>query len=268
PAVGEPQYGGTLTVLTTVSATDPASADVADGVWASTVWLGTIMDRPVLGDYEKYGPRGTNEYPFTQIAYQPEEYMRGNLIESWEVSLDKITWHIRPGVYYQGRDVMESREYTAYDCEYYLKYYKASPPGKLVNTYIGNIYATDRYTCVLEFTKYNLTWIFYLGYEDRASHVPHEVYELDASKWENQVGTGPWMFEEYIPGSYMSYLKNPIWWDTTTIDGVVYDDIPFIDRMVWPIIPDVSTQVAALRTGTVDYFWNLPSPYWESLEET
>ena len=107
--------------------------------------------------------------------------------------------------------------------------------------------------------------MFYLGYEDRAAHMARETYDAGAAKWENQVSTGQWMIDEYVSGSYQSYKKNPIWWDTTTIDGVVYDDIPFIDKMMWPIIPDVSTQMAALRTGKVDYFWNPNSPYWDEL---
>jgi peptide/nickel transport system substrate-binding protein len=269
-AAEKPQYGGELTVLHRfVSSSDPASADVADGFWTSTVWLGTIADRPFLGDFEKYGPRGTDEYQFECLAYIPEQYIRGNLIESWEVDFQKIVWHIRKGVMFTGNKKigMKPREYTAEDCAFSLNYYLNSPPGKLARGYIADVKVIDKYTVEMTFDHYDLTWMFYLGYEDRAAHMARETYEAGAAKWENQVSTGPWMIEEYVPGSYMSYVKNPMWWDTTTIDGVVYDDIPFIDKMVWPIIPDVSTQIAALRTGKVDYFWNPNSPYWKALDK-
>jgi len=270
-AVEKPQYGGTLTVLHRfVSSADPASADVADGFWTSTIWLGTIADRPFLGDFEKYGPRGTNEYKFECLAYIPEQYLRGNLIESWEVDFNHIVWHIRPGVMFTGNKNigMKPREYTAKDCAFSLNYYLNSPPGKLARGYIADVKVIDKYTVEMTFDHYDLTWMFYLGYEDRAAHIARETYEADASKWENQCSTGPWMIEEYVPGSHMSYVKNPLWWDKTSINGVVYDDIPFIDRMVWPIIPDVSTQIAALRTGKVDYFWNPNSPYWKSIDKS
>jgi len=270
-AAEKPQYGGTLTVLHRfVSAADPASADVADGFWTSTIWLGTIADRPFLGDFEKYGPRGSNEYKFECLAFLPEQYVRGNLIEKWEVTSEHIIWHIRPGVMFTGNEKigMKPREYTAEDTAFSLNYYLNSPPGKLARGYIADVKVIDKYKVKMTFDHYDLTWMFYLGYEDRAAHIARETYEAGASKWENQVSTGPWMIEEYVSGSHMSYVKNPIWWDTTTIDGVVYDDVPFIDRMLWPIIPDVSTQIAALRTGKVDYFWNPNSPYWKDLDKS
>ncbi len=266
----KPQYGGEITVLHRfVSAADPASADVADGFWTSTVWLAAIADRPFLGDYEKYGPRGTNEYSFEALAYLPEQYTRGNLIESWEVTTEKITWNIRKGVMFPGNKNigMGKREYTADDCVFSLNYYLNSPPGKLARGYIADVKKIGKYKVELTFDHYDLTWMFYLGYEDRAAHIAKETYDAGAAKWENQASTGPWMIDEYVSGSYMSYKKNPIWWDTTTIDGIVYDDIPFMDKMIWPIIPDVSTQVAALRTGKVDYFWNPNSPYWDELDK-
>ena len=142
----KPQYGGEITVLHRfISSADPASADVADGFWTSTVWLAAIADRPFLGDFEKYGPRGTNEYSFEALAYLPEQYVRGNLIESWEVTSEKITWNIRKGVMFTGNKNigMKPREYTADDCVFSLNYYLNSPPGKLARGYIACLLYTS-----------------------------------------------------------------------------------------------------------------------------
>jgi len=80
------------------------------------------------------------------------------------------------------------------------------------------------------------------------------------------VGTGPWMFDEYVVGSYMSFKKNPNYWGTTIVDGVEYQ-LPFMDGVVLPIIPDVSTQLAALRTGTADISaTRVPPIYWTTLD--
>jgi peptide/nickel transport system substrate-binding protein len=75
------------------------------------------------------------------------------------------------------------------------------------------------------------------------------------------------MYEEWVVGSYMSYKKNPNYWDSTTIDGVEYQ-MPFIERVVMPIIPDTSTQIAALRTGQLDMHHGVPIEQQESLERT
>jgi peptide/nickel transport system substrate-binding protein len=73
-----------------------------------------------------------------------------------------------------------------------------------------------------------------------------------ADKWENQIGTGGFMFEEYVAGSHMSFQRNPDYWSTTFIDGKEYE-MPFMDRIVCPIIPDPATRMSALRTGQCDF---------------
>ena len=75
------------------------------------------------------------------------------------------------------------------------------------------------------------------------------------------------MFEEYIVGSHISYTRNPNYWDTTTIDGVVYD-LPFIERVVRPVIPDESTRIAALQTGTLELYRTVPFAHWDTLDTT
>jgi peptide/nickel transport system substrate-binding protein len=81
------------------------------------------------------------------------------------------------------------------------------------------------------------------------------------------VGTGPFMLTDYVSGSYASYTKNPNYWGTTTINGVTYQE-PFIDKVVYPIIPDESTQIASLRTGKIDMWPAVPSNYASSLAST
>ncbi|MBA7556997.1 Heme-binding protein A [subsurface metagenome] len=96
---------------------------------------------------------------------------------------------------------------------------------------------------------------------------PPEMRVAGASIWENQVGTGPFMLEEYVVGSHMSYVRNPNYWYSTTINGVEYQ-LPFVDKLVYPIIPDESTQVAALRTAVVDIDTRVGPAYIYELEQT
>jgi peptide/nickel transport system substrate-binding protein len=75
------------------------------------------------------------------------------------------------------------------------------------------------------------------------------------------------MFKEYVIGSHMAFKRNPNYWKTTTIDGKVYK-MPFVDELVIPIIPDISTQMAALRTGKLDMHERPPVEHWKDLEST
>ncbi len=130
---------------------------------------------------------------------------------------------------------------------------------------LKDVYITDKYTLVCEFENFSTQLMYYIGTEDRALISPPEMEAAGPSKWENQVGTGAFMFEEYVPGSYLSYVRNPNYYETATINGKKYQ-LPFVDRLVYPIIPDSSTQMAALRTGELDLHVRVPITEWETLD--
>ncbi|GAJ07787.1 unnamed protein product, partial [marine sediment metagenome] len=197
-------------------------------------------------------------------------------VEDWEVTADKITFYIRHGVYWTGQSVnpgvMESsRPYTAYDTAYSLNHYMDRHP-PLSNLdgapgWIESIYAEDEYTCVIDTNYYTANWKWLIATGWGNIQYAEEVVEAGASDWNNLVDTGPFMLREYVSGSAFTYDRNPNYWDTTTINGVTYD-IPFIDELVLAIIPDESTQIAALRTGKLDIMGGFLSPVSLRYEDT
>ena len=264
---GVPTYGGTLTYYERDHSTEPESPGIANAAYFSLTWLCHIQEKPVLGDLEKYGPRGSGETNFQVTALIPERFQRGHLLESWEITPDEITWHVRPGIHWAADNVdwMENRELTAEDLALDIIAFWKSPWGGRFEGILADVYATDRYTLVIEFENYSGQLMYFLSYEDRAIYSPPELEANGPDKWENQVGTGPFMFDEYVIGSHMSFVRNPNYWKSTTIDGVEYQ-LPFADRLVAPIIPDVSTQMAALRTGTLDMYGFAPVTTFNTLD--
>jgi len=232
------------------------------------LYLTPVLEGPLVGDFLERGPRGTGEFAFQMGNYVPGEFLTGQLLESWEVSLEEMVWHVRPGVYWAADNVdwMENRELTAADVVADLQVFLECPAGVTTRRWAGDVYARDRYTVVIEFAPFDVGWSFYLGYEDRALFTPPEMIAAGPDRWANQVGTGPFMFKEHVIGSHMSFERNPNWWQTTTINGKVYDDVPFFDEMIWPIIPDVATQIAALITGKIDYYWCVPAVQWDHID--
>jgi len=67
PTNEEPQYGGTLTVLSLLPLYGPLSWDPTDGVWMTGHTCGKYWEHLLTGDFEKYGPRGTNEFAFQEF---------------------------------------------------------------------------------------------------------------------------------------------------------------------------------------------------------
>jgi peptide/nickel transport system substrate-binding protein len=259
-----PQYGGTLTL--NGGASEPPSPSINDAHHAALAWLEPIQERIIHGDTEKFGPGGNGEYAFQLVAYIPPQYQKGHLISDWDLTQERLIWTVRKGIMWQAVDgVMGARELTADDIAKDVQRFVDSPWGNRFDGLLKSVKAVGD-TVVLEYENYSPELFYFIGYEDRAIISPPETTEVDDSVWENQGGTGAFAFDEYVVGSYMSYVKNPNYWGKTTIDGKQYD-LPFIDKLVSVIIPDESTAIAALRTGAVDHM-GVNSQQWDTLEAT
>jgi peptide/nickel transport system substrate-binding protein len=260
---GVPQYGGTFT--TSGGLVDPPSPAIKDAQHPALEWLEAIQERVIHGAVEKYGPRGNNEYAFKLVAYIPAKYQEGHLISDWQLTREKLTWTVKPGIVWQSvPGVMQSRPFTADDVVKDIERFRASPWGNRFTGMMGKVYA-DGNKVVIEYEKYSPDLFYFIGYEDRAIYSPPETETAGAEKWQNQGGTGAFKFEEYVVGSHMSYVKNPDYWDKTTIAGKEYK-MPFVDRYVRVIFPDQATEAAAFRTASLDMLRNPPTSLWGTIE--
>jgi peptide/nickel transport system substrate-binding protein len=198
----------------------------------------------------------------------PDQYLGGSVAESWEVTSDQLIFHIRQGVMWTGREgIMEKRELTAEDCVISMTNYWNSFRKGTANDFVSSFEATGRYTMVANLSSYNANWPYVVAYGSRANLYPPEVIEAGPDDWKNQVGTGPFILTSYVAASEARYVKNPDWWDKTTINGKVYN-LPFVDKLVLPVIVDEATQIAALRTGKIDFKVDVPLLYQATLSQT
>ncbi|MBA7585363.1 hypothetical protein ES708_27338 [subsurface metagenome] len=274
PAVGEPQRGGTLTLK--FSWIGDIGSDEWDAAhwwygYGARQWGSPYLPFLLLGDIERYGPRGTNEYAFNAWECVPEAYLGGSMAESWEWTTPlTLVFNIRQGVMWTGREgVMDAREFTAYDVEYSLNRTLETwlDLGAGGFEYIDSITALDRYTVVIECNEFYADWAFHFGYGWLAPLYPEEVVEAGSTDWRNQVGTGPFILMDHVAGSQATYERNPNYWGTTTINGKEYS-LPFVDKLILPVIDDMSTLIAAVRTGAVDWATAIPLLYEDTLSTT
>ncbi|MEE8413303.1 MAG: ABC transporter substrate-binding protein, partial [Dehalococcoidales bacterium] len=70
--------------------------------------------------------------------------------------------------------------------------------------------------------------------------------------WRNAVGTGPYMIVDYVPGSIVSFVRNPNYWERDPSGPGEGNQLPYPDKLRQLIIPDMSTTYAALRSGKID----------------
>ena len=274
PGPEEPQYGGTLRILTVYAGLDPISWNQTDICWMHNHSASPYAEMLLCGNLQK-GDRGTKEFRFTQQAWIPLEIAEGGpgLAESWEVLPDQkiIRFHIRKGVYWQEKPgIMSARELTADDIVFSWNQTMASPKRiPLYWDWIDSFEAVDKYTVDVHYNEFCANWGYRIGwgYYCMVSMPPELVENGDPNDWHDVCGTGPFMLTDYVKGSSITYTKNPNYWGTTIINGKEYK-IPFVDKLIWPIIVDESTQLAALRTGKVDIAESVRWIHAETLEKT
>ncbi len=59
------------------------------------------------------------------------------------------------------------------------------------------------------------------------------------------VGTGPFMFKEWVPGDHVTLVKNPDYWDKAA-GG------PYLDQITFKPIADTTATLNAIQSGDVD----------------
>ena len=60
---------------------------------------------------------------------------------------------------------------------------------------------------------------------------------------DHPVGTGPFIFEEWIPNDHLTVRANPHYWRK---------GLPYLDRIIFKPIPDDAARYMALQSGTID----------------
>lgn len=86
-----------------------------------------------------------------------------------------------------------------------------------------------------------------------ASIIPRHQYEghdlLSGEPTRRPIGTGPFRFVSYAPADRLILERNPDYFRR---------DLPGVDRLVFRILPNAATAVAALERGEVDYISSVP----------
>jgi peptide/nickel transport system substrate-binding protein len=271
---GTPQYGGTLTLRVGWVQIGTDSFDALDGPGAAvTMWANPYKEFLAVGDIDKYGPRGNNAYSFMFQEFVPEEYLTGMLAKSWEWKDPKtLVFYVRDdeGVMWYGNERigMKPRPFTTDDVYFSLDRYVKSIRGGNRVPFVDSVERGPGNQVIIRSNSYWADWSYLLAYGwCTPIYCPEEV-QAGASDWRNTTGTGPFKLESYVPGNAATFVKNPDWWGKVTINGKTYDDAPFIDKLIYPIIADESTAIAATRTGKIDINMVVPLMYEQTLKQS
>ena len=94
------------------------------------------------------------------------------------------------------------------------------------------------------------------------SPVNQATIEANGDGWavnpETYIGNGPYKISEWVPGSYITYVKNENYWDTASI---TFDSIKFA------LMEDSNASYSAYKTGELQMIKDVPSEEIPTLRE-
>ncbi len=253
-----PKYGGWACLL----GSDPTGFDEGHTFGGGIGMLYLTNEGLTTGNWAK-GLAGTGETDWWAGYGGNLDFMTGALAESWEVpDNETLIFHMRRGVHFytnpqsEACNLVGGREVTAQDVVFELNRIYFECPRSAVYGYYKPEYkpksftAKDKYTVVIK-TVPGQAWAQF-RIADAVSVYPPEVIKKygDMKDWRNNCGTGAFILTDYVPSSSLTYIRNPNYWMHDPIHPE--NQLPYYDGIKFLIMPDKSTQLAAMRAGKID----------------
>jgi len=252
-AKDSPKYGGQITVAWDQ---EPSWFDdvAGHGLYAYTFVL--TNEDLLTGDWAA-ATQGKNLDGFNYTHFPTAKATAGAIAERWEFrDANTIVFHIRKGVRFHNKPPTNGREVTAEDVVFSLKRLWETEGGYIYKSYswkkhMESIEMPDKWTVVLK-TKPGSAGIVFNIAGFFMAIVPKDAVQKFGNMldWKNSIGTGPWILKNYTSGMSARFVKNPDYWGTDPQHPG--NKVPYLDEVRHLYIPDLSTRMAALRTGKVD----------------
>ncbi len=265
PAAQAPQYGGTLHlgISADVTTWDDATQGGPGG------WDSLLTNQELWGGDWTKGPaggNGTKDTDWGNTGYDTFKNKTGYIAESWQINVDAqnqqatVVYKIRPGIHWAtnpnsptsvqvgGReltadDVLASMKQATTDSKAYV--YRSN--AELRNIDISK---TGPMEITVKTPVANLVTAL-SRFGDALRIYPAEVRDKMAD-WKNRVGTGPFVLTDYVAGSTVTFQKNVNYWMKDPIGPGKGNQLPYLDGIQLFVIPDLSTRLAAFRTGKIE----------------
>jgi peptide/nickel transport system substrate-binding protein len=191
------------------------------------VYFGTIFDYLVAGNQENV--------PTPELS----------LAENWEFPDDTtIVFNLRQGVKFH-----DGTDFNSEAVKWNMDRVRdpdvgATPRGGM--RVVRDVETTDDHTAVFHLEDPAPALLNLLGERGGAMLSPTAVERLGEEFGSQPVGTGPFTFGEWVPGSHFIARKNADYWRQD--NG---EQLPYLDSVRIRIIPEAQASLSALRAGDV-----------------
>lgn len=208
------------------------------------------------------------------LALDENGQLKAGQAESWETSDDGLTWtfHLRDGLKWS-----DGTDLTANDFVYswqrvcdpevaapyaetvlgMVKGYDEAVAGDITKL---DVQAPDDKTVVVNLAN-PCTYFGELAAFATLSPVQQATVEANGDAWatsaDTYISNGPFMMTEWVPGSHITFSKNPNYWDADSIK---------LDKLEFELIEDSNAAYSAYQNGEVDMIKDVPTEEIPSLQ--
>jgi len=262
--------GGKITIASWQEPDSLLAAGITDSMSHAFAQEGPVMEGLLNLTATADIPKNAKlaDYWKPQLATEVPTVENGDV----KVNGDKmdVTWKLRQGVKWHDGEAFSSKDVKATYDFFWVKFQDKNPTPILSTSgwdQVTGVDTPDDHTATVHFKSlYGPYLVLGSGpYGVLPDHLLQKVWSSggDLTKVKLQVainggftgndtmdkfivGTGPFVFKEWVSGDHMTFMKNPNYWGSK----------PHLDSITVKFEPDTNTQLADLRTGTIDMGWD------------
>jgi peptide/nickel transport system substrate-binding protein len=190
-------------------------------------------------------------------GYAPDGSVRPEIADSWETSVDGLTWtfKIHPGMKWQDGEPLTASD-VAFTYNYIIDNELSAYTSSTLN--IKNAEAVDDATVVFHLKKPKSTMLR-LWIPIVPEHIWSKIPGNKAATYNSKppvIGSGPFQVIEVKKGSYIRFAANKDYWKGA----------PKIDEAILEIYQNQDTMAMDLKSGALDVAVELPAPQFDALK--
>lgn len=187
----------------------------------------------------------------TLVGYGPDAIPAPALAEGWE-QVDSLTWRFKV------REGLSFSDGTPVDAAAVVFSFGKIKEGNFGRQFsrIGEVVATASHTVEFRTTEPFPTLLVELTQQYSSIVSPTAAQAAGDAFGRMPVGSGPFRIETFDPSRELVMVRNEGWWGRDSAG----EALPYLDRVIWRVLPDAETATLALSTGEIDFLYSLPAP--------
>ncbi|HPL53331.1 MAG TPA: ABC transporter substrate-binding protein [Bacillota bacterium] len=238
---GSGNAGTSSTVPDTTENKDGVVVEDANTVYKKSITIAPALDFTSMDVQNDSGGTAKSVYMLvfnTLIEYDTTDnkYIPG-LAESWK-QISDTTWEFKLR---QGVKFHDGSEFSAEDVKFTIDRGLQKNASKSKFSTIKEVTVIDDYTVQLNLKTPDMDLVYKLCEPNTVIICKNAFDTLEESK-ANQVGTGPYMYKEWVQGDYLSLTRFNDYWDGARKT----------EEIIIRSIPEASSRLIALQTGEID----------------